>query len=166
MSVFDKAGNDAAAKPSGDTAAIKEANDTNFNPLLDDALNLNSQRALETRAQLGDSPIDPTRIPGFGTTIVSYKDAALDNELDFTRAINLQVRDVPNNCQVSAWKDDVGYFFYFTDGKDGRKHHQIPPTVQFIQIVQENGRRQVLSVSELKRSVDQAIEAQKKRNGQ
>lgn len=109
-----------------------------------------------------DPPIKPGSVHELGTTSVSYKDAQIDNQLAFSAAKNLKVTDLPKDCRISAWKDSVGYFFYFTDGKDGKKHHYIPASVQFIQAVKQDGTKEVLSVADLKRDVDAAMKKPKK----
>jgi hypothetical protein len=113
------------------------------------------RRAREQSA--AEMAVNPGQVHEFGTTIVSYKDAQIDNHLAFSQARNLRINDIPNDCRVSGWKDTVGYYFYFTDGRDGKKHHYIPATCQFIQAVQENGQRATISVAELKQQIDKAM---------
>jgi hypothetical protein len=142
-----------------DTSARFDLHRQAADRFINELLAIDAARTPRTASENGFSFADGKagQVHEFGTTIVSYKDAQIDNHLAFSQARNLRINDIPNDCRISGWKDSVGYYFYFTDGRDGKKHHYIPATCQFIQAVQENGQRATISVAELKQQIDKAM---------
>lgn len=88
---------------------------------------------------------------------VSYYDnTALDAKVAACTKPTLRILDLPKNVNISFWKDDKGYFFFFPNGQDGKKPHYLPPMVTRVEVVQ-NGQRFGQDLAQIKQSVDQAI---------
>lgn len=131
--------------------------DATVNRLLEASIGYPPGDKVRTARLASDPPIDPGHVHEFGTTVASYKDAQIDNVLSFSQAMNLKIADVPNGCDIRPWKDDIGYYFTFSDGKDGEKRHYIPDTVQFVQVVHESGKREVYTMYQIKQGIDAAM---------
>jgi hypothetical protein len=105
--------------------------------------------------------INPGQVHEFGVRQISYNDTSFESQLsgdladDSVREIRLT--DFPNDGNIKGWKDEGGYFFFFTDGRDGKTPHHFGKSLQFVQVVRENGQRPpALSIFELKQQIDAA----------